>query len=52
MCLVQGGYWELIVNMQILFCPEKFLVINVIMGSKHIFLYLVIIPSCYWVEKL
>ena len=43
MSLVQEGYWELTVNMQILLCPEKFLVINVIMGSKHIFIF------CYFV---
>ena len=53
MCLVQGRYWELIVYMQILLCPEKVLVTNVIVGSRHIlFLYLVIIHSHYWVEKL
>ena len=43
MCLVQCGYWELIVYLQMLLCPEKFLVINLIVGSKHIFVF------CYFV---
>ena len=44
MCLVRAGYWELIVYMQILVCPEIFLVINVIVGSKHVCILLLFTP--------